>query len=328
MNRDNFKKKDTLIYAEGSPSIGFGHLFRMKNLIANLNLTNAFCLIENSYQRDFFSSFGIPSIKLLELMDNANSFSFNSFLIDSKENRSELIKSINAKRKILFDSSNVEPGIIDLIISPSFFHSKSLPPRLKDTEHLFGPEYVILDKRIRDNHLHFEKQKLVISFGGSDPNNLSLLILERLSKTSLLDDILLILGPGYSHDLTLLYQYLDKKQIIRNPKNIFDLFRTAFFVITALGVTLQELRYLNVETGIIYNYASDLDDINQINHYFESNKEDTHFYNFGYYKDIQVEKLIKTIKTFKKLKPKKIYNNDIGSAWFDRKVVNKIINHE
>jgi len=327
MNGDNFKKKDIVIYAEGSPSIGFGHLFRMKNLIANLNLTNAFCLIENSYQRDFFSSFGIPSLNLLELIDCANSYSFNSFLIDSKENRSELIKSINAKRKILFDSSNVEPGIVDLIISPSFFHSKNLPPRLKDIEHLFGPEYVILDARIRDNHLDFEKQKLVISFGGSDPNNISLLVLELLSKTSLLDDVLLILGPGYKHDIALLHQYLDKKQIIRNPKNIFDHFRAAFFVITALGVTLQELRYLNVETGIIYNYATDLDDIYQINKYFENIKDDTHFYNFGHYKEIQAEKLIKTIQTFRKLKPKRTYNDGVGSVWFDKKIADKIINH-
>ena len=327
MNRENFKKIDILIYAEGSPSIGFGHLFRMKNLIANLNLTNVFCLIENSYQSDFFSSFGIPSINLLELMNSANSHSFNSFLIDSKENRSELIKSINAKRKILFDSSNVESGIVDLIISPSFFHSKNLPPRLKDTQHLFGPEYVILDTRIRDNHLDFEKQKLVISFGGSDPNNLSLLVLELLSRTSLLDDVLLILGPGYKHDLALLYKYLDKKKIIRNPRNIFEQFRAAFFVITALGVTLQELRYLNVETGIIYNYETDLDDIYQINKYFENNKDNTHFYNFGYYKEIHAEKLIRTIQKFKKLKPKRTYNEDIGSVWFDTKKGNKIINH-
>lgn len=76
------------------------------------------------------------------------------------------------------------------------------------------------------------KDRVVISFGGSDPHNLSDKVTEVLNGMGVCP--LVITGPLYRGNIR------GRCTIIRNPRNPVDLFRESDLLITAFGITLYE----------------------------------------------------------------------------------------
>ena len=81
---------------------------------------------------------------------------------------------------------------------------------------------------------------------------------------NILKKVLVILGPNYKFPVEDLTKFISKKQIIRNPKNIYEIFSRGYCSITALGVTLQELLRLNTPIILVNNFETDLEDIKKI----------------------------------------------------------------
>jgi spore coat polysaccharide biosynthesis predicted glycosyltransferase SpsG len=321
------QSKEILIYAEGSPEVGFGHLYRMKNLTKSMGNYKFLFLTTNEHQEKFYSNFELPYISSEIFFEKFSNFKFKYFMVDSKLNREDLFKIVKASKKILFDSLKIDNDIIDLVVIPSFFFSPVGSRKIEKSKCMFGPSYVILNPMIRSVKNQTKDRKLVISFGGSDPNNISLKLIKVISKFDIIKDVNLILGPGYKHSISELKTYLDAEQIFCNPKNIFDLFNSSYLTITALGTTVQELRYLNIPTGIIYNYPDDKFDIGQINEYFNSTKKNNHFFDFGHFDSIKESYMIQSIVDQKKTKFVRSFDDSLGSAWEKRDFLNSFFSH-
>ena len=306
-----------IAFAEGSPKQGFGHLFRLKNLIKTLGKYEFICLTENPYQEKFFDENNIENISLKLFKENFLEIVFPCLIIDSKLDKSLIMESIRAKKKILIDSIPSGKMEFDVVITPSFYSDKKLSYSEKKPSHLFGPGYVILDPRIRELSPACEKEsrKLVLSFGGSDPNNITLKCAKILKKAGLADDLLIVLGPGYRHSIHSLERVVPGSQIIIDPQNIYKIFNDAYFVLTALGVTIQELKYLSKPTGIIYNYHDDKKDISKILDYFEGHPETCHYFNFGHHNKIAEGKMVNKIIEIKSNRIYRSHDDNLGNLF-------------
>ena len=129
----------------------------------------------------------------------------------------------------------------------------SLPTLKKPETNYNGLQYLVLDplidkikQKIKDSN-NEEKRGIVVSFGGSDPHNLTLEIVKILLASNYRPKV--IKGPFYRGSL----EGIDV-DIIENPKNIYDLIARAELLITSFGITMFEALYLGTPV-ILYNHT-------------------------------------------------------------------------
>jgi spore coat polysaccharide biosynthesis predicted glycosyltransferase SpsG len=310
-----FNKKIAFI-VDGSSEEGYGHLYRSKNLAKTMSEVNqVFHISRNTHQNNFYSQHNIPFVELKKNDDFLKNTIFDYIVVDVKKPISKVLQNIHFNKVIVIDTIPPDLKKFDRLITPSFFYQSKKNLFFKGV-HNYGENYVILDPRIKLLDSRQKRgEKLIITFGGSDPNNLSLVTLLALKDTEFLPDILLILGPGYKHSKKDLLKIISGEQIIENPSNIYKHFLTAYFAITALGVTVQELAYMMIPMGIIYNYVEDKEDMSLIDLYFTRNNKKNFIYNFNHYESLNKSRMIKEIHIHHKNNSKEKFNNKFGSAW-------------
>ena len=177
-------------------------------------------IFENKAQADFYKMHQLRSIDMNNISRIKNKFDY--LFIDSKDDINESVLKINSKNKIHIDPLNNVSENIDFVVMPSFYATHNYDE--KNNNYFYGSEFVILDPRIYKLKLRDRKnKKLVLSFGGSDPNNISLKFLKAIRSTKYINDVILVLGPGYKHCKNKLTELIDPNQIISNPENIFEI---------------------------------------------------------------------------------------------------------
>jgi len=316
-------------YADGSIASGYGHLNRLANLILNLGSSSqTIFLYKNSLQKNFYDNLNFTSVNVEELY-NFSDYSSKTLILDTKEKSLEFLSQIKPLNIVVIDSFKFE-WIADYILIPTFYYdpSKHLSlQKIRPDKIIYGEEYIILSPKLRTESVKsIERNKLVISFGGSDPNNISKKVIDYLSPFYN-DDIVLILGSGYSHDTSYFSKYLKSEQILFNPENIYEKFSQAYMIITALGVTLQEATFLNIPTGIVNNYYEDKEDLAMIKKIQTTDKSYSSIHSFGHFKKINYKNMISTISFHKKNKQNYLPREKYGIALneFFTRIENKSI---
>jgi spore coat polysaccharide biosynthesis predicted glycosyltransferase SpsG len=125
------------------------------------------------------------------------------------------------------------------------------------TAFLLGSSYVMLRNELL---IRMKKKnnpavkKMLITLGGTDPDNFLLHILKSLEKMKKDIDILAVIGPFNLHFPTLqTYQKTTemKLNIIQSPTNMADIYLQADLAISAGGSSCYELAYFGIPNLII-----------------------------------------------------------------------------
>jgi UDP-2,4-diacetamido-2,4,6-trideoxy-beta-L-altropyranose hydrolase len=124
------------------------------------------------------------------------------------------------------------------------------PPQFLRTAVLAGPHYALLRREFRDlplrTRLADAPAKILVTFGGVDPDNASGRIARAISEINLDWRVTVLAGPGNSH-LDALQQAckrLSNFQILHNVTNMANLYTAHDAVISAAGSSCYEwLRY-------------------------------------------------------------------------------------
>jgi len=127
-----------------------------------------------------------------------------------------------------------------------------------------GAEYLVLSDEIlakRENLSATNKrQGLLVSFGSTDPNHLTVRYLAALSQAAASEPIKVVIGPGFENvDEVKHIQAKHSTQISvhEDLTSLADLIPTARLGITALGISIYEMAYLGMPTIVISNYIED-----------------------------------------------------------------------
>jgi len=304
-------KFNYVCYCEGGDKEGLGHLFRTTTLLSNLGYEDkTLYLFANLHQEKFYKERGLNNLNIKEFNWNLGGL---IFFIDSKKNVSQILMKASPffRKTMLIDNATKARKHASYIIEPSYYSRKT------GSENVFsGYKYSILKKEFLTSK-HKNKRSLVtLSFGGVDPNNITLKILRYLSKTSHLDDLLIVLGPGYKHKTSHLLDMVGNSKVYRNPKNLVDIFASSKVVITSVGVTLQELFRLGTPSVIITNHNKDERDIERILNCGEEFMG-RYFNNFvSHYKNLNQKLLLSYLEdSFNYGFNPKIDLTEVGSGW-------------
>jgi spore coat polysaccharide biosynthesis protein SpsF len=190
--------------------------------------------------------------------------------------------------------------------TPDVIVNRSLAPeriskysRSGSTKHFLGPQHAILGEAFahahrKKKHIRFPPKNIVLTFGGSDPKNLTVKALKAIERVPGDFTVTVVIGAAYKHQQQLehmLAGMTKRVRVLRNIANMAEVLHAADAAISAGGYTLHELACTGTPALVM-----SLEPGQRVNA-----KEFTGYETIvdaGWGPDITVEKLTESIKKF------------------------------
>ena len=317
----------------GSKKNGTGHIYRALSLAKEIKANYKVIFITTNYQKlaiknlkeTNYKFFSYPKKKLYnKILSLEPSVVINDILSTKKEDI-QLLK--NKKIKVInFEDLGDGNQFADLTINEIFEKPKI---KIKNKKKLWGKEFFFIrEEFLKQKKNKFKKIKnVLLFFGGSDPNNLTLKTVKSIYNSSInyCVNIIIITGVGYKNETTL-NKFIKKKDninLIRNTKKISNYMKKCQIAFTSNGRTTYELAHMNIPSIVISH------NIRESQHKFATLVNG--FINLGRYqkKNFSYKKLdLKFIELINnQLNYKKLYNSMLKINFcFGRDRVKKEIN--
>jgi len=250
-------RKKILVRIDSTVKIGMGHIFNMLTILNHFRNDEIMILMhkkrnlghtqfkKNLYNCSFFTSDDEfnkiltkfkPDIIFNDILNTTNSY------MKKLHNHSKMI--------VNFEDQGEGRKLANLVFNPIFEKQKSL------SHEFYGSKYACVRDEFRiwkNEILSKNVQKILISFGGTDQNNITEKTISIIEKNNIKNvEFILLLGFGYSHKKMI-------KQKIKNlQKNNFNIIlvdgsdfmakytRDIDFAIVSNGRTVFELASMNI----------------------------------------------------------------------------------
>jgi len=285
------KRKKVLFVVAGNQKIGMGHVYNVLS-IANEIL---------SHQLNFLV---LPGSELAH--EKITEFNYSADLLPRNSNLLEEVKSRNPNvviNDILDTDAAYIEGLRNAGISVINFEDLGSGSQAADlvinamypepskftVNHYYGKDYFIL----RDEFLYTplrqtadKAKRILLSFGGTDPNNFTRRILDLISQDCIENglEIEVIVGMGYQL-LNDLKGEFPQFNIIQNVHNISEHISQADLVFTSAGRTTFEVASLGVPAIVLCQNER------EATHFFASAQNG--FYNLGLGSQVTDEDILK-----------------------------------
>ena len=196
--------------------------------------------------------------KVLNIMQSKNSKILIIDLRQFSEKFSKLLQNESIKT-ILLDDAWTKTAYADLVFNGTM-NKKYQKYTIADnkTKIFVGSQYFILEPsfvkfRKKTNQIkNKNKYTITISTGGTDPNNVSMYVLNAILSLPKIK-IKIIIGPFFKkiNQLKKIIKKTKNVEIIQSPKKIWKEFYNADIVISNAGSTLFELATQNIPTLMV-----------------------------------------------------------------------------
>jgi len=256
---ENYLSRMNIIFrVDGDTNIGLGHVYRALTLASRIGLKHNILFL-----MDRQKTLGIRKVKefnypVATFKDSGDMFlrmrEFNADIIinDILDTEKQYISRLKKENYFVVNFEDMGEGseVADLVINALYENSN--PP----TNHYYGYKYVCL----RDDFLLYRKKnisrnvkRILVVFGGTDPNNLTMKTLRAIEKLGLKEiSFRVILGMGYNFEKELkkyvhsLLQKGFKISVKKNVKTMSKEISKADIVITSNGRTIYEIASLGI----------------------------------------------------------------------------------
>ena len=257
------QQKRILFVVTGYPVVGLGHVYRALTLaheitdhrIMFLCTKESEMAVRRIAERDYDTH--IQTGVLLEDVLNLNPDLVINDILDTELAYIQGLKE-NAIKVVNFEDSGPGGVIADLVVNALFAPKKGFPEK-----YLYGPEYFCLrDEFIDVDKRCFRKDPkiLLITFGGTDPNDLTLQSLKAVRDICKRQNIriFVVTGPGYLHKANLEHYLkgLVTKSIeyIHQTGIISSIMQRSDLAICSAGRTVYELAHMRVPSIVLAHH--------------------------------------------------------------------------
>lgn len=245
-------KKKIAIVVDAYKKIGTGHIYRCLSLASKLVLHDVLFILNEDHK------LGVNIVKnnnyplaLYEdvrgLFEILNKFNPELVINDILDTPSEYIKSLKNKGFFVVNFEDLGEGTeyADLVFDALYEHNL-------DKDNVFvGHKYYILK-----DEFYFQNSKIItrdvnnvlITFGGTDPNNFTEKVLNAIIKSGYSNQISVILGIGYENKeaISEKYQIYNNILVYEDVKDISEYMFRADLIFTSAGRTMYEICSLGV----------------------------------------------------------------------------------
>jgi UDP-2,4-diacetamido-2,4,6-trideoxy-beta-L-altropyranose hydrolase len=161
---------------------------------------------------------------------------------------------------LIDDLGRAGPSHTDIILNPNLYAGDTLYPKAGPSPRfLIGPRYALLRRefaawRGRCPEVPPVAQRILLSLGGADPENITLKLMERVQGFALRGlELVVVAGANNPHYNTLEARVAALRNItlVRDTRRISDLMASADLAITGGGVTCFELAFMGIPTLVV-----------------------------------------------------------------------------
>ena len=248
------QKKRIAIVVNAYDEIGTGHVYRCLSIASKLVFHDVLFLLDERYQLgiDIINNHYYP-FKLYDgeddLLDALKQYSPQIVVNDILDTSFEYISHLKNEGYFVVNFEDLGTGTeaADVVFDALYEHE------IGERKVFTGHKYYILK-----DEFYFQPQKIIsqsvhnvlITFGGTDPNNLTEKVLDSILSTNYDGRINVILGLGYDGLERLIDKYESNQsiQIYRNVSNISEFMFQADIIFTSAGRTMYEVCSLGVPT--------------------------------------------------------------------------------
>jgi len=254
-----------LIRADAGVNLGMGHVYRAIALAQELSShelvlatrsDDSYALGANFLQKHPYN------IHLLNSEDEFQSLVEDMqpdiLLLDILDTDGDYIQNIRQTPLFLVTLEDLGTGahLADIVINDLY---SDLYPK---QNHWYGVENSILSPYFEiitpKENMNPQVENILITFGGSDPKNLTLKALQALEEIRFKGNVIVVLGPGYQHDSFSLYDFKLNGQIMKSVANMAELARNADLALTSGGRTVTEMMALGIPTMVLCQNSREL----------------------------------------------------------------------
>lgn len=326
---------------DASKDIGIGHLMRCLALSEELIRRKHTCfflskvnnneLINRIEKNNIHYHKITPNLSLQadlkKLIKISNENDIDWVITDHYGINSQYIKEIkkNNLRVLSIDDTAQIHYYSDIIVNQNIGAEKLVFSSEKYSKFLLGTKYVILRDELlqRNKRLETKKvEKILVMFGGADPDNFTLKVLKRLESLNEYIQFIVVTGPANQFNNYIL-SYINKCNMdityLRNRKKMSDVYLQSDIAISAGGTSCYELAYFGIPT-IIITIAD-----NQVKVAQELDNRNISIY-LGEKNEIKSEQLLNNIKLLINNYSLRKNMSENAKKLIDGKGKNKIIN--
>ncbi len=241
---------------DGYREIGLGHVYRALTLAHRILDHEIFFVMDSRFplgirlvrDRNYrvveFS--GDPVRALEELKPDL-------VINDVLDTEAEYVRALKERGFFVVNFEDLGPGALEADVVINALYSDPLPK----PHHYYGPDYVCLREEFysaQPRTLRRNVTRVLVTFGGTDPGNLTAKALRALDKVRGDFDVTCVLGLGFSHaeELEKLLATLKRKVTVRrNIRSMSEEIRRADLAITSAGRTVYEMAALGTPTVVM-----------------------------------------------------------------------------
>jgi len=264
------RKKNLLVRADATPKIGSGHFMRCLALAEIWQDTRGEVLFASAFDAPGLEARlkkdGIQFLRISheagtfgdadETVKIAHQYGSDWIVVDGYHFGAEYQKKIkNSGLNLLFidDYGHADHYYADIVLNQNIYADMSFYPKYEPfTRFLLGTKYALIRKEfLKWSNWHRNvpevARKILVTFGGSDPDNITLKVIDA-AKTVDLDnlEVKVVIGETNPH-FNLIQKTVNgfsNFTLIKNAENMPELMAWADIAISAAGSTCWELAYM------------------------------------------------------------------------------------
>jgi spore coat polysaccharide biosynthesis predicted glycosyltransferase SpsG len=251
-------RRNILIRADAGLKLGMGHVYRALALAQELASHNLVIATreDDGYElgATFLGQFPyrVERFRSEEaFFDFARSLRPDILMLDILDTEREYMEQLREHTAFLVTLENLGSGaqLADIVINDLY---SDLYPQ---ETHWYGVENAILSPYFETvGHIETVRASvdhILITFGGTDPQNLTRKSLMALGQIGYSGTIRVVLGPGYRHYPIRLDEFGLNGEILQSVKNMAEVARTADMALTSAGRTVTEMMTLGLPTIVM-----------------------------------------------------------------------------
>ena len=244
-------KKRILIKTDASHEIGTGHIYRGLAIASKLvNHDVMFLLNENKeIGINIIKNYNYPYITHKEdnILGKIKEYEPDIVVNDILNTSSSYIKSLKDEDYFVLNFEDLGGGVkyADVVCDALYEHK--IPLKNLYSGHLY---YILKDEFYYQPYkeIHPSVKEILLTFGGTDPNDLTKKTLNSILKSEFKGNVKVILGLGYMDKKGIEKEFQDYSniEIFEDVKNISEYMISADIIFTSAGRTMYEIASIGV----------------------------------------------------------------------------------
>ncbi|MFW6029999.1 MAG: UDP-2,4-diacetamido-2,4,6-trideoxy-beta-L-altropyranose hydrolase [Halanaerobiales bacterium] len=259
------------IRVDANKNIGIGHVSRCISLGLELRRRNHKVIfvsrsdkiikeILKKYNLQFILLDGTSSITEEKniIFNIIKKYKINVGIVDSYELNSSkeylsFLKGIKNFYLVTIEGYKKYPVQGDVIINPNIFaKDRKYLYNKNESKLLFGPEYTLIKPEYLEvNHKKNDYGNILVTFGGSDPQQMTLPIMQDIKDIT--RSISIVIGPFYDNkkEIRVISNAYPNISVYEDLYDLKSLFLNTHLAVCGAGFTVSELIYFNIPS-IVY----------------------------------------------------------------------------